>query len=357
MITTHAFHGTGQHLLLNRNNIDTSTDVTIYLSGEFASITFFHLGNFANTVQVMPVQDETVKAYKLTCYQCNNLKITGLGRMEISGTTLEANANPYQPIVLLEGNNCSIEGAKVCSTHEDNWAPDDWQRLARNGIQLSGYACFARFNEVFNVRNGIEVRAQYGRAIGNHVSNFYGDGLRALADYVTLANNHISYARDSGSDRVHSDGIQMWNFYASSPGEGILTGVSILYNAIWNHSEKPGSRLMQGIGCFDGLLRDAKIIGNVVMTDHYHGITLGIAQNSRIEENSVISTNPAKVKSWIKIGTNKPTDFVSSGNALSFNESAKYLFEPGMVEQNIANNTLPDTGEQLIDDMAERQVA
>ena len=35
----------------------------------------------------------------------------------------------------------------------------------------------------------------------------------------------------------------------------------------------------------------------------------------------------------------------------------EYLFEPGMVEQNIANNTLPDTGSHIVDDAEERQVA
>lgn len=341
MITTYTFHGTGQHLLLNKNHIDTNNNVTIYLSGKFASITFFHLGNVVNSIQVLPAKNEDVKAYKLTSYQCNNLKISGLGRMQISGTTREANANPYQPIVLIDGNNCSIEGVRVCSVeNSNNWSPGTWKKLARNGIQLSGYSCFARYNDVFNIRNGIEVRCQHGKAIGNNVSHFYGDGMRALADYVTLANNHISYSRDSGSDRIHSDGIQMWNFFAQTPTEGTLTGVSVLYNSIWNNSDKKDSRLMQGIGCFDGLMRDAKVIGNVVMTDHHHGITLGIAQNSRIEENSVISTNPEKVQSWIKIGTNKTTDFISTGNVLAFNESAQYIFEPGMVEQNFANNTL-----------------
>jgi len=132
MITTHAFHGTGQHLLLNKNNIETSTDVIIYLSGKFASITLFHLGDITNSIQVMPVKDETVKAYKLTCYQCNNLRISGQGRMEISGTTLEARA---AMLVLPASMKCSTYA--TVSKYDRNTV----RRLATMSVTFTAMVC------------------------------------------------------------------------------------------------------------------------------------------------------------------------------------------------------------------------
>lgn len=341
MTKQYFFHGTGDDLSINKRMIDTSQDAVIHLSGSFKHISFFGLQNIPSTTHVQPKKNTRVTMQRLSVNECSHLTISGDDRIEVTGTVAETGLAATRPMVAINGEQCVVEGLRVYSSaHTEQWQPSDWLAQARNGIELSGDSCCANFNDVFNVRTGIQVRSKNGQANSNTVSHFYEDGMRALADNVTLARNHIMFAQNTNKDAIHSDAIQMWNVAARSPQEGILEGVSVLHNYIWNRSDNPGSRLMQGIGCFDGVMRDAKIVGNLVMTDHFHGITLGIAQNSVIQDNFVFSTQPALRQSWIKIGTKKPTNFISTGNVVAMNESAAFVFEPKMVKQAFANHSI-----------------
>jgi len=341
MTTEYFFHGTGDDLSINNRTIDNNKDAIIYLSGSFKQISIFSLQNVHSTTRIKPKKNTSATMNRLSVNQCTRLTVHGDDRIAVTGTVAETGLAATRPMVGINGEQCVVEGLRVYSSaHTEHWQPGDWLAQARNGIELSGESCCANFNDVFNVRTGIQVRSPNGQANGNTVSHFYEDGMRALADNVTLARNHIMFAQNTNKDAIHSDAIQMWNLAARSPQEGILEGVSILHNYIWNRSDNPGSRLMQGIGCFDGVMRDAKIIGNLVMTDHFHGITLGIAQNSVIQDNFVFSTQPALRQSWIKIGTKKPTNFISTGNVVAMNESAAYVFKPEMVKQDFANQTI-----------------
>ena len=334
------YHGTGGNLVINEQLIDSSQKSTIYISGHFRCLSFYGVGSEESPVQILPAEDQHVVINRLTVNECRHLKISGMERTEITGVSSEVGYHPELPMVMVNGEHCVVEGLRVFSVKDTKpWAESTWLEEARNGITLDGEYCFARYNKVFNVRTGIEVRAKHGSAIGNRISNFFNDGMRALADYVKLANNYIMFSKSCGSDRVHSDAIQMWNHDAPSPDEGVLVGVSVLYNYIWNRSDLPGSRMMQGIGCFNGLMKDAQVIGNVVTTDHFHGITLGMAKNSVIEENLVFSPRPDVRQSWIKIGTNKLERFSSEGNRIAFNESARFIYKPEMVNQMVANST------------------
>lgn len=341
MTTEYFFHGTGNDLSINNRNIDNNEDAIIYLSGSFNHISVFGLQNVQSTTQIKPKKHTHTRMNRLSVNSCANLSISGEDRIDVTGTVEETGLPAPRPMVSVNGEQCIVEGLRVYSAaHTDHWQPSDWLAQARNGIEVSGIACCANFNDVFNVRTGIQVRSVRGQANGNTVTHFYEDGMRALADHVTLARNHIMFSQNTNKDAIHSDAIQMWDASAPSPAVSQLEGVAILQNYIWNRSDNPGSRLMQGIGCFDGMMRDAKVIGNLVMTDHFHGITLGVAENSVIKENFVFSTQPELRQSWIKIGTKKETDFTSTGNVVAFNESAAFVFEPGMVRQDIANHTI-----------------
>ena len=54
------------------------------------------------------------------------------------------------------------------------------------------------------------------------------------------------------------------------------------------HPQQPHRGALQGIGCFDGMFVDWIIENNVIIVDHYHGITLGGARGCRIVNNTVI---------------------------------------------------------------------
>jgi parallel beta-helix repeat protein len=56
-------------------------------------------------------------------------------------------------------------------------------------------------------------------------------------------------------------------------------------------ADQPHRGTLQGIGCFDGMFVDWIIENNVIIVDHYHGITLGGARGCRVVNNTVIDPN------------------------------------------------------------------
>jgi len=63
---------------------------------------------------------------------------------------------------------------------------------------------------------------------------------------------------------------------------------------------------LQGIGCFDGFFTDWVVENNVILVDHWHGITLLGARGSRIVNNTVMDINAVDPgPPWIKIAPHK----------------------------------------------------
>jgi hypothetical protein len=63
---------------------------------------------------------------------------------------------------------------------------------------------------------------------------------------------------------------------------------------------------MQGIGCFDGYFRDWIVENNVVITDHWHGISMYGMRGGRIVNNTVIDVNTASPgPPWIMVTAHK----------------------------------------------------
>ena len=57
---------------------------------------------------------------------------------------------------------------------------------------------------------------------------------------------------------------------------GEVVGLVLRGNTIINYEDpdQPHRGTLQGIGCFDGMFVDWIIENNVIIVDHYHGITL-----------------------------------------------------------------------------------
>ena len=104
---------------------------------------------------------------------------------------------------------------------------------------------------------------------------------------------------------------------------------------------------MQGIGCFDGFYEDWIIENNIIITDHWHGITLVGARNCRIVNNTVIdrnSTKPGPLR--IRIG-NRKNGQPSTGNIIRNNLATGYSLEPeiGIADHNL---TVPNRQDQIL---------
>ncbi len=187
------------------------------------------------------------------------------------------------------------------------WSADEWNRLACSALSLAGDKMIARHNHFKNVNFGISVTGDSAHVAHNTIENFSGDGIRGIGDYGTFEYNIIKNCYDVNSN--HDDGFQSWSIGEDGKvGTGVVKGIVLRANTIINYEDinQPHRGTLQGIGCFDGMFEDWVIENNVIMVDHWHGITLAGAINCRIVNNTVVDLNSERPgPPWIKIGNHK----------------------------------------------------
>ena len=236
--------------------------------------------------------------------------------------------------IVVEG--CTLESVADAS----GWSAGDWDSLSCNGFQVSGTNMTIRDNTLRNVNFGISVSATHSLIEGNTVDSFAGDGLRGLGDYTIFQYNTVKncYAVNDN----HDDGFQSWSVGPDGEvGTGEVTGIVLRGNLILNYEDpnQPYRGTLQGIGCFDGMFVDWVVENNVVITDHWHGITLSGARNARIVNNTVIDLNQEDPgPPWILISDHKdgtPSSDCLIANNLAFDintdEASSVLVEDNLI--------------------------
>jgi parallel beta-helix repeat protein len=222
------------------------------------------------------------------------------------------------------------------------WTIDDWNQLACNGLQVDGTRMTIRDNQLFNVNFGISVGASDSLITGNLVENFAGDGLRGLGNYCTFQYNTVKNCYDVNAN--HDDGFQSWSVGPDGVGSGDVVGLVLRGNTVINYEDpnQPHRGTLQGIGCFDGTYVDWVVENNVILTDHWHGITLLGARNCLVINNTVLDQNNSRPgPPWICIGNHKkgmaPVDCVVRNNlATAFANAPEVREEKNLLIQNPA---------------------
>lgn len=212
--------------------------------------------------------------------------------------------------VQTNASKITVEDSEAFSVADSKaWGVSEWLQSASNGISVRGSDSTARNNKVKNVRFGITADASKVVIEGNTVENFSADGLRGLGDDETFQYNLIknSYLDDS-VDTNHDDGFQSWSVGPGGVGTGEVKNMVLRGNVIIN-AENPAQPLkgtLQGIGCFDGTFVGWVVENNVVITNHWHGISLYGARDSRIVNNTVIDNEAGKPgPPWILVTKHK----------------------------------------------------
>jgi hypothetical protein len=206
---------------------------------------------------------------------------------------------PIRDVVV---EDCVIRSAEDTS----DWSADDWNRRAASGIDADGTRMIIRRNRLKNVNFGISVAASHSLVEKNVIENFAGDGLRGLGDHSVFQQNLVKNCYDVNAN--HDDGFQSWTRGPEGVGRGDVVGIVLRGNTIINYEDpnQPHRGTLQGIGCFDGTFVDWVIENNVVIVDHWHGITLLGARGCRIVNNTVIDQNRQRPgPPWIRIGKHK----------------------------------------------------
>ncbi len=200
-----------------------------------------------------------------------------------------------------------VEDCRIASVADISpWTADDWNNLAGNGIRVDGANNFIANNHIKNVNFGISVSGPNAQIIGNTIENFSGDGLRGLGDHGLFEGNLVKNCYKTNDN--HDDGFQSWSVGPDGVGSGEVHGIILRGNTIINYEDpdQPMRCTLQGIGCFDGTFVDWVIENNVIMVDHWHGITLMGARNSRIVNNTVVDLNQERPgPPWVRIANHK----------------------------------------------------
>lgn len=200
-----------------------------------------------------------------------------------------------------------IEDCQIFSVDDSSgWSASDWVALAVDGIVSDGDDITAQRNTLTNVRFGISMSGERARVLHNSIRNFSGDGMRGLGDDGLFEGNYVANCYDV--DDNHDDGFQSWSVGPDGVGSGEVRRMTLRGNMIVNREDpsQPLAGPLQGIGCFDGYFTDWVVENNVILVDHWHGITLLGARGSRIVNNTVMDINGDRPgPPWIKIAPHK----------------------------------------------------
>ena len=201
---------------------------------------------------------------------------------------------PSRDIIL---KNCTLKGI----TDSAGWGLTEWNAVG-SCIKIAGNKSMVENCTCLNIDEGINISADSCTVRNNEIINFGGDGMRGQGSYLLFENNIVKNCYDI--DGNHDDGFQSFTSVGNPFIGNVLRG-----NIIVNYEDvnQPFRGTLQGIGCFDGPYVDWTIENNLVVVNHYHGISLYGAENCRIINNTVIDIDSVHSPNgtWIKITDHK----------------------------------------------------
>ena len=209
------------------------------------------------------------------------------------------------------GSRVKVNGLHVGTTTDASaWTADDWVQKSAAGISLRSVTDCEIVNcHIENISFGlnIEYASDHTAAVGNTIKYYSGDGCRLISNDVYLAYNTITDCLKV--DDNHDDAIQSYSRGEdNSPGTGVLYNNVVRGNLIIGTTDfsHPLAGSPQGLGCFDGFFDGWIVENNVVIVDHYHGISFYGMRNSYILNNTVIDQDHDNdVSPWIMITDHK----------------------------------------------------
>jgi hypothetical protein len=241
----------------------------------------------------------------------SSLVVNSVSHMVFAGLTINGNgARSKSPggilVNLASSNNIVFENNIVESTSSAfPWRAETTDETAidasiapSDGVNASQDDCVAlNSNQIQNVFNGIYVGGDQVGTDGqnymvadNTIDHFAGDGIDHSATNVIIQGNRITNALDvCGSQCIHNDGIQGWNW---NDKLGIINkNVVIDSNYIQSQTvtNLALAVALQGIDIFDGFWENISITNNVVIVSSDTGISIAGVNGLRIINNSVMN--------------------------------------------------------------------
>lgn len=276
--------------------------------------------------------------------QLSRLEVSSGSKWRIKGLIITPSLapTPYQGniVTLAEkgaGSDLVLEDCFIYSEPDSTkWSAEQWMKT-QNGILSGrhGTRITLRNNYVLNTRFAVSLCSPDSLCEGNVIANFSGDGVRITRDNITVQYNTVKncfVGADQG-DANHDDLMQCFLF---NKGTGTVRKQTIRGNILIGY-EDPSQPLRhdpQAIGFFDGPLVDFLVEKNVIMTNHYHGISLYDAVHCQILDNVVRAISDQKMKPWIMLGTKNKGG--ASGNTVKNNMARSFNLkaDPNVAAEN-----------------------
>lgn len=281
-----------------------------------AGDTLFLFNGYHGSPNIRGNNDEIVVIKPLDNHQpeLKSVTFSSANKWSLSGVTISPEtAAEYEKSTLVTINSTASEIIVencFCYSVKDNssWTSTDWSSNSCSGASISGDYNVLRNNHFLNVKHGIlvESSAEHNLIDNNIVENFAADGMRGIGSYNTFQYNTVKNCYDV--DDNHDDGFQSYSYGSDGVGKTTVYGIVLRGNIIINYTD-PHQRFrgtLQGFGCFDGMFEDWIVENNVVITDHWHGISLFGAKNCKVVNNTVVDQNTSTPgPPWIQITAHK----------------------------------------------------
>jgi parallel beta-helix repeat protein len=300
-------------------------------------------GSYAAPITIAAEAGHTPRLRRVQAARTSGFVLRGLS---ISPSHAPAYARLTIVDIQSSATNVTVDNCDIFSVgNASAWTANEWVNTASSGVQVSGAGVTVKNSRIRNVRFGVSATGQNALIERNTIDGFSADGLRGLGNFETFQYNVVknAYADDS-VDSNHDDGFQSWSVGPGGVGTGEVRGIVLRGNTFINfeNPSQPLKATLQGVGCFDGLFVDWVVENNVVITNHWHGISLYGARNSRIVNNTVIDNDSASPgPPWIMVNAHKdgrPSENVVVRNNLATDYSLQGTNVTNDHNTELANN-------------------
>jgi parallel beta-helix repeat protein len=324
------------------NNVQGGDTITL-LNGSYGDLTIFGKDNNS----AVTIRANTGATPVFTSINFNNSSYWNLVGVIIKPRY--TNGADGTRAVNLNGDYLTIKNCNINYADDiSGWTESDWLARTGNGITMNGSNISVLDNTITAVDHGIGSDASNSLVSGNLIANFRGDGIRELGDDVVYENNTIKNSYNV--DDNHDDGFQSWSVGSGGVGTGVVKNVVLRGNTIINfeNPNQPFKGNLQGVGLFDGMFENWIVENNLVITDHWHGISFYGAINCTIVNNTVVDNDlTPSPDPWIMV-TDHKNGTPSSGVIVRNNISTDFSFSGGVTEDHNIEITMNEASTYFV---------
>ncbi len=245
--------------------------------------------------------------------------------------------------------NVSLQSANSI----DSWTKEDWYKRAKSGFDMRGTNIIVRNCRVKNTYHAISLRGDNSEISHTLVDNFAGDGIRGLGSFSLYEHNTVRDAYVNDYAIQHDDMFQAFDLSDDPKIEGVVIRNNQFIQFLdpiteFVVSNDLVSRDVQGVIITDGYADTWLVENNLVVVDHFHGITLYGARHSRVQNNTVVqsaNTSDTDVP-WIRLTVQTKTGHDNFDNIIRNNLAAMFTTAEYSDTSVVENNSDIDQASQ-----------